>query len=131
MATIIKDIDLAAPADRVWAMLRDPGAAAAAFPNVLTASHLEGGVRSVTFANGVVVRERIVTIDDDRRRIAYGVIEGRLTLYNASLQVTPTGERACRVRWISDFLPDDAASVVAPLVEQGAAALAAAVADRS
>jgi hypothetical protein len=29
--------------------------------------------------------------------------------------------------WVSDFLPDDAAAVVAPLVEQGAAVLQRAV----
>ena len=124
MATIIKEIELEASADKAWAMLRDFGNAHLAFPGVLTASRLDGDVRSVTFANGHFVRERIVTIDDARRRLAYGVIEGRFSHHSSSIKVIEAGPQNCRVIWTSDFLPDEAAEIVAPLVERGAAALA-------
>ena len=57
MATIIKDIALATQADKAWAMLREVSAADKAFPGVLTACRMDGDVRTVTFANGLVVRE--------------------------------------------------------------------------
>lgn len=123
MATIIKDIALATPADKAWAMLREVGAADKAFPGVLAACCVDGDVRTVTFANGLVVRERIVTVDDQTRRLAYGVIEGRFSHHSASMQVRATGEGTCRMIWVSDFLPNEAAEVVAPLVDQGALAL--------
>ena len=123
MATVIKEIELEASAGKAWALLRDFGAAHLAFPGVLTDSRLDGDVRSVTFANGQVVRERIVTIDDARRRLAYGVIEGRFRHHSASIEVIAAGPQNCRVIWTGDFLPDEAAGVVAPLFELGAAAL--------
>jgi hypothetical protein len=127
MTTIIKQIELTASADAVWAIVREVGAADKAFPGVLTACRLCGDVRTVTFANGQVVRERIVAIDETRRRVAYAVIEGRFSHHSASMQVEPTSDESCRMTWVSDFLPDDAAAAVAPLVELGAAALQRAV----
>jgi hypothetical protein len=123
MATIIKEIELEANADKAWATLRDVGNAHLAFPGDLTESRLDGDVRTVTFANGQVVRERIVTIDDARRRLAYGVIEGRFSHHSASIEVIEAGPQRCRVLWTNDFLPNESAAVVAPLVEHGAAAL--------
>ena len=87
-------------------------------------SRLEGDVRTVTFANGAVARERIVTLDDVRRRLSYGVVEGRFGHHNASMQVTEVAPERCLFIWTIDFLPDEAAGIVAPLVELGASALA-------
>ena len=123
MASVIKAIELSVPADAAWAMLRDVGAADKAFPGVLTASRLEGGVRVVNFANGMEVRERIVNIDDAGRRVAYGVIEGRFSHHHASMQILAEGENQSRFVWISDFLPEEAEPLVRGLVDQGAAAL--------
>lgn len=123
MATIIKQIELGANVAKVWATIRDVGAADLAFPGVLTACRLDGDVRTVTFANGMIVREQIVTVDEAHRRVAYAVIEGGFSHHSASMQVESVDDKTCRMIWVSDFLPDDAAAVVAPLVEQGAAAL--------
>jgi hypothetical protein len=127
MATIIKQIELAANVDKAWAIIRDVGAVERAFPGVLTACCLDGDVRTVTFANGMIVRERIVTVDETYRRVAYAVIEDHFSHHNASMQIESAGDEACRMIWVSDFLPDDAVAMVAPLVEQGAAALQRAV----
>jgi len=42
-------------------------------------TRLEGDSRLVTFADGTVVRERIIDVDDRARRIAYSVVEWRAT----------------------------------------------------
>ena len=131
MATIIKHIELDTGADAAWALLRQVGAADKAFPGVLTDSRLDGDVRTVTFANGMVARERIITLDEAGKRVAYTVIEGSFSHHSASMQVEPTGAATCRVTWTSDFLPDEAAAMVAPLVELGAAALQGAVRARA
>jgi hypothetical protein len=123
MATITREIPLKVPADRAWTALRDVGRAADVFPGVLVDSQIVGDVRTVTFSNGLVVRERIVTVDDERRRLAYAVIEGSPTHHNASLQVLAEGESRCRIVWTTDLLPDDLEPSIRALVDQGAEAL--------
>jgi carbon monoxide dehydrogenase subunit G len=129
MAIITSETNVDVGAEKAWALLRDPGSAAEAFPGVLVASRLDGDVRTVTFANGMAVQERIVSIDETRRRIAYAVIEGRFSHHSASMQIIPDGPERSRFVWISDFLPDDREAVVRPLVEQGTEAFLRAIGE--
>ncbi len=123
MASIYKEVLIEAPAEDLWAALRDVGNVHRLFRGVLTDSRLEGDTRIVTFAGGQVVRERIVAIDDERRRVAYAVVRDGLTHHSASMQVFADGDGRSRFVWVSDFLPDDLAASIGPLVEQGAAAI--------
>jgi hypothetical protein len=124
MATLHKEIVIDAPASRVWEAVRDVGAVHRRLvPGVLTDARLEPGeprARIVSFANGMVVRELIVSIDDERRRFAYSAVGGRASHHNASLQVfDDQGPGRCRLVWITDLLPDDIAPAIAQLVELG------------
>lgn len=112
-------------ADKAWSALRHAGQAHRLFSPVLTACVIDGDIRTVTFANGMVVRERIVDIDEQRRRLCYTVLGDMFEHHSASMQILPVDERSCRFVWISDFLPNDRAQVVGPLVEQGSRALVA------
>src|SRR5687767_11544185 len=123
MATVQREARFDTPADAAWARLRDVGAAHKLFPGVLVDSRLDGDTRTVTFANGMVAKERIVTIDDSERRLVYSVVDGAPTHHNASMQIFEDGPDGCRFVWISDFLPDEFGNVVEPLVAQGVAAL--------
>ena len=124
MASIHQEISVAVAADAVWAAVRDVGAAhQRLFPGVLSNVQLESGARVVTFANGLVVRELIVDIDDQRRRFAYAATSGRTSHHNASIQVIAEGPARSRIVWITDLLPDQMAAPVAALMAQGAAAM--------
>jgi hypothetical protein len=103
-------------------MLREFGNAAKLFAGVLTDCSLSGDIRSVTFANGLVIRERLIAIDEDERRIVYTVLNGSFTQHSASMQIIAAGSR-CRLVWISDFLPDEASAGVLPLIEAGCRAV--------
>ncbi len=121
MASIHKEVVIDAPAGTVWDAVRDVGAVHTRLvPNVLRDARLEADSRVVTFANGFVVRELIVALDDDRRRFAYAAVGGRTTHHNASIQVFPEGPSKSRLIWITDFLPDSAAGPIAALIEKGA-----------
>ena len=96
----------------------------------VTGTVLEGDVRVVTFANGMVARERIVTLDHDARRLAYASAGGRLDHHNASFQVLAEGPGRCRVVWITDLLPDAMADAVTAMVDGGVAAIRATLAAR-
>lgn len=123
MTTLYRECMLDMPAADAWAVLRDPLGAGRAFAGVLVDVKLDGDVRDVTFANGNVIGERIVAVDDERMRIAYTVVGGRFEHHHASMQIVPDEGSRCRFVWISDFLPDEARSFVEPLVDAGCAAI--------
>ena len=124
MATIHKEFRVEAPVEDVWAAIRDIGAVHSRLAQKFVVdTRLEGDSRLVTFANGATVRERIVTIDDERRRLVYSVVEWKATHHNASFQVFADGASGTRVVWIADLLPNDLADLVGGLMEQGSAAM--------
>jgi len=77
MATIRKAIFTAARPDLVWDALRDVGALHTRLvPGFVTDTRLEPGARIVTFGNGLVVREAIVTVDAAERRVVWSASGG-------------------------------------------------------
>jgi carbon monoxide dehydrogenase subunit G len=124
MASIYKEILIDANAEDVWAAVRDVGQVHRRLaPGFVVGVRLEGDSRIVTFANGSVVRELIVDIDDMRHRLVYAVVEWRPKHHNASMQVFPEGEGRTRLVWITDLLPNDLAGPVGALIEQGASVI--------
>ena len=124
MASIRKELIVDAPADHVWAALRDIGQVHTRLAREFVIdTRLDGDSRLVTFANGEVVRERIVDIDERARRLAYAVVDWRTTHHNASFQVTPDGDGRSRLTWITDLLPDSLAGLVGGFVDQGCVAI--------
>ena len=109
MATIRSELKTRAPASEVWSAIRDIGALHTRLvPGFVTDTKLEPGARIVTFINGMVVREPIVTLDDESRRLVWTAEGGRARHYNAALQVSELGDGLTSVVWTADFLPDDA-----------------------
>jgi hypothetical protein len=123
MASIHSEKRVEVPADLAWKALRDVANPHRLFAGVLTDARIDGDTRTVTFANGMVAQERIVDVDEKRRRVAYTVMGDMFEHHSASMQIVAEGSDACRFVWITDLLPDEATQTVAPLVEQGAAAL--------
>jgi carbon monoxide dehydrogenase subunit G len=120
MACIRKEVTIAASPDAVWDAVRDFGAVHKRLvPGLVADSRLEDGARIVTFANGMVVRELIVDIDDQARRLAYAAVGGRAAHHNASMQVFPEGETHSRLVWITDVLPDELTGPIRANVEHG------------
>jgi len=135
MTTVRDEISIDVPAAFAWTKLKDVSRTHELFPGVLVGSSLEGDIRTLTFANGSVVQERIVSVADDVRRIAYTVLGGRFEHHASSMQIEVVDADHCRFVWISDFLPDTRAETVRPLMSLGCAALKRALeqddADRS
>ena len=124
MATIRREILTAARPDDVWEALRDVGALHTRLvPGFVTDTRLEPGARVVTFYNAMVVREAIITVDDDERRIAWSASGGSLTHHNASAQVFSDSRGAARVVWIADILPNEAEGAIAAMIDRGMAAM--------
>ena len=124
MASIRKQIHTAATVDQVWDALRDVGALHTRLvPGFVVDTRLEPGERIVTFGNGMVVREPILDVNDETRRVAWSAIGGPLTHYNASAQVFADTDNQTTVVWIADFLPNEAAGQIDQMMEQGMAVM--------
>ena len=123
MPSIRKEISTSAPPHRVWDAIRDIGALHTRLvPGFVVDTQVEPGARVVTFANGMKVREPIVAIDEKTRRLVWTAEGADLKHYNASVQVFPE-DAGSRVVWIADFLPDEAAGTIGPMMEAGMAAM--------
>jgi hypothetical protein len=123
MASIYKEIALDARADDVWDAIRDFGAVhRRVAPDFLLDARLDGDARIVTFSNGTVAREVLVTCDDARKRLVYAVASERVKQHSASIQIIADGEH-CRMIWITDVLPNEIAPYIDGQMELGAAAI--------
>ena len=70
MATNRREISLNAPADKVWDAVRDfAHVHTRVAPGFLTDLKMDRGDRVLTFFNGLVARERLVTTDDASQRL--------------------------------------------------------------
>ena len=120
MASIRKEIETKARPEDVWADIADIGALHTRLvPGFVVDTKLEPGARVVTFGNGMVVREPIVTIDGAKRRLVWTAEGGRTTHYNASVQVFSRSDETTAVVWIADFLPDVMTGQIAAAMEAG------------
>lgn len=125
MATIQKDIQVQATAAEAWDAMADFGAVhKKVVPGFVVECELDGADRVVTFVNGAVARERLVTMDPDRRRLVYTVVDGPLgsTHHQASVEIDEV-KGATVIRWTTDVLPDGLAGVIEQLMARGAAAI--------
>ena len=103
-----------APADEVWALIRDFNGLPAWFSSVVSSSEIEdgkagdqvGGVRSFTLADGTRLRERLLSHSDAQRAYSYNFEKTPFAVrnYHATLEVTPvTDGGKSFVEWWTTF----------------------------
>ena len=119
MATIQKEIEIEGSKDFVWDAIRDVGAIHKRLvPGFVIDCKLEGDWRTVTFVNGMVVRELIVSVDNNTCRHSWAAEHESLIHYNASVQVFSEGDNKCRVVWIADLMPNEVTDSINQMIEQ-------------
>ncbi|MFE3445701.1 SRPBCC family protein [Nocardia sp. NPDC059180] len=126
MASIHKEFVVDATPDQVWEVLADFGAVHERLaPGFVTDTRLDADTRTVTFADGTIVAERLVDLDPESRRVAYSVVGGHLhpAHHHASMQALPVENGKTLFVWHTDVLPDALAAPMAQSVEQGSAVI--------
>ena len=119
MATIQRETEIARGKASVWDAIRDVGAIHKRLvPGFVLDCRLEGDSRIVTFANGMVVRELLVAIDEKTCRHVWSARGTPFTHHNASIQVFSEGAGKSRVVWIADLMPDEVAGTVGEMMSQ-------------
>ena len=123
MALIRKEFTVQLGPAEVWDAFRDVGAIHTRLATgFVVDTRLEGDSRHVTFASGNTVKELIVDVDDEARRLVYSVVGGRVTHDNATFQVFADGSGS-RIVWQRDLLPRELAPVFSASMDQGVAAM--------
>jgi Polyketide cyclase / dehydrase and lipid transport len=132
MASIHKEVVIDARPDDVWSALRDWGALHERLvPGFVIETRLDGDDRIVKFFNGAVARERLIDLDDDRRRLVWSIVEGSYTHHNGCAAVFDEEGGRTRFEWTTDLLPDEAAEPTAAMMERGIAVIKATLEARS
>jgi len=120
MASVVREIVIDAPPAQVWAVVGDfAGGPSRMSPGMLADCRLdEPDVRALTFADGSVVRERLIARDDATRRIVWGWLGDEVLHDNTSMQVLADGADRSRLVWIHDTLPDHLCEWLAPTMDR-------------
>ena len=114
-----KRIEVEVAPDKAWAALRQVGDAHRLFARVLADSELNGDTRTVRFTNGMVARERILDVDEDRRSVTYTAVDvPGMTYHHASMQVGSRRQDDASSCGLPTFLPELADSLQ-PLIDEG------------
>jgi Polyketide cyclase / dehydrase and lipid transport len=123
MASIRREISIETSLDEAWDALRDWGALHERLARGFAIdTRVEGRDRIVTFFNGTVLRERIVTVDDKARLLVWSIGDGPYEHHNGSAQVFAEHGRVT-LAWISDLLPDELSERTAEMMELGLKAM--------
>lgn len=108
MATIYREAKLDVPVDEVWQALADVGSInrLIAFLGDVT---VDGDERVCALGDGEL-RELIVSVDEEQRRVAYSIQESPFGFrhHHSSMQAVREGE-GTRFVWWTDVSPDEAA----------------------
>jgi hypothetical protein len=119
MASLRKETHIDTPPAKAWDALRDVGALHTRLvPGFVKDTRLEGNARIVTFGNGMVAREEIVGVDEDRRRVAWAILDAPFRHYSGTAWVEPDAG-GTRFVWTADLLPDSLAGQVEEMMSAG------------
>lgn len=109
MASVYREFEIGVSPDEAWKALRDVGRINQLI-TFLGEVSVEGDVRTCSLGDQGELNELIVSVDDERRRLAYSVLESPFGFehHNASMQVDANGNGGSRFTWITDVKPDAA-----------------------
>jgi len=116
VTTIYLETSLNLSADDLWNKVADVGGISSLL-DVIMESSCDGDTRTCVTADGGTLKETILGVDHQNRRVAYTITESPfgLEFHAASMQVIDQGHGKSALRWITDIKPDAAADMMGPL----------------
>ena len=124
MASVSMKTTLNASADEAWQAIRDFGGIDQLVEGIVECS-VEGSgvgaVRTLAFADGGEIQERLESLDDAARTLSYSIIASELPMegYLSTMAVRALGEGTCELSWSSTFEPKGASEAEARALVEG------------
>jgi carbon monoxide dehydrogenase subunit G len=123
MASHEAEISIARSPDDVWKVVRDFSGVADYMPGIDSCT-VEGDVRTVG-TMGITVKEQLRELDDDTRRIAYGIIESpmaNMTSHQCVIGVDAEGD-GTHLTWTVEVEPDELLAIFSGIYDGSVVAL--------
>lgn len=129
MATVQKVIDVDASVEDIWDKIANVGSIAN-FVGFIAESQYDGDTRVCKMADGGVLKERIISVDNTLRRVSYCITSSPLDLefHSASMQVIPRDEGISLI-WTTDLKPDSLAEQIDAIFEEAVPGIKSALED--
>jgi len=129
MPTLHREFTVDADLDTTWARLADLQGINTLL-TFLGEVTCDGNTRSCVLTGLGRLDELILSVDSDRRRVAYAIQSSPLRMqhHSASMAVDTTAHGTTRFTWITDFAPAEVTPHVESLVDQGVTSITAALA---
>jgi hypothetical protein len=126
MACIHRETIIDVDPAQAWDALRDWGALHQRLaPGFVRDVRLDGEDRIVTFDSGAVLREVLVDRDEERRRLAWTIVDGPYTHHHGVAEIGEADGGRARFAWTTDVLPHALAAPTAENMDRGLAAIQA------
>ena len=119
MATIYKEAKVNASVDQLWKAISDVGNIDKLL-GFLESAEMDGNVRTCAIEGGGVLSELIISIDEERRRVAYTITESPFGFehHSASMRAVADGETSVFI-WETDVMPDAMLEALEPVLDGG------------
>jgi mxaD protein len=112
---VTKEVTINAPADQVWATVKnfdslDKWHPAVESDRIVSGKNNEvGAERLLTLKGGGTIREKLLAIDDKRHSMRYTILEGVLPVsdYTSTITVAAAGKDRSNVTWSGSFKRKD------------------------
>lgn len=125
MATLTVRDEIAAPADKVWDLIRDFGGIdewAAGVESCSVEGEGVGAVRTLGMPGGLSLQERLESHDDAAKSFSYAIV-GNPPLpfanYLSTVKLAEAGPGRCAIEWTGRFDPNEGAEKQAENIVRG------------
>ncbi|ONH28077.1 SRPBCC family protein [Pseudofrankia asymbiotica] len=109
MPSIHLSTEVSTDPDTAWSVLAAYSRGEDRIFSVVEKVVMDGNARVVTTVDGYTVRENLVTVDPEHRRLSYTIPAwSEANIYHfAVMEILPVDGVGCRLRWITDYLPEE------------------------
>lgn len=111
MASLRYEVRIAAPASVVWKIIEVPASIPKWFPGIIAAD-VEGSIRTITLATGLVIPEEILAVDALQRRFAYRILAPQYRSHLGTIDVIELDERDTLCVYATTAEPDALALII-------------------
>ncbi len=112
MASLRHEVRIAAAADVVWEIIKDPTEIPEWFPGVESCT-VDGSTRVLKTKNGMEIPEKILAVDPILRRFAYRITAPLYTFHLGTIDVIALGENDTLCVYSTTAEPDALALIIA------------------